>query len=52
MLENFSSSVFMRGAQCKQVQNCPKTKESLTGGNFKESGYFREEDVIMELILH
>ena len=33
-----------------KISNCTNEKRSLTGGNFKVSGYFREEDVVMELI--
>ena len=42
----------MRGAPCKQKFKLIEEKQSLTGGNFKVSGYFREEDVIREVILH
>ena len=52
MLKKVSSSVSCAAPHVNKSSNWSNKKRSLTGGNFKVSGYFREEDGIRQLLLH
>ena len=46
----FPTSVFVCGAQCKQISKLADVKQSLTGVDFKVSGYLRANYVMREFI--